>query len=158
MGSPVGTGSRVAASGPSTVAFEGPTVADAGSYTGTSLDYSAVDATASTNYFTYLTYLYATDPNRTHKSYQPIPMFYNNIWDVPAPMRVIATGNSFWLLMETMRPHRLGNFAAHAQPLKALIDTDYWSVTTIVEDGHQFWRTYFAYDGDQQVVPVFTPE
>jgi hypothetical protein len=115
------------------------------------------DHRASKNYFSYLSYLYATDPNRVRKSYQPIPMFYNNIWDAPAPMRVIATGNSFWLLMETMRPHRLRNFAAHAQSLAALIDTDYWSVTTIVEDGHQFWRTYFTYDGDHQVVPVFTP-
>lgn len=115
------------------------------------------DHRASKNYFSYLTYLYVTDPNRIHKSYQPIPMFYNNIWDAPAPMRVIATGNSFWLLMETMRPHRLRNFAAHAQPLAALIATDYWSVTSIVEDGHQFWRSYFAFDGDHQVVPVFTP-
>jgi hypothetical protein len=115
------------------------------------------DHRASKNYFSYLSFLYATDPNRVRKSYQPIPMFYNNIWDAPAPMRVIATGNSFWLLMETMRPHRLRNFAAHAQSLAALITTDYWSVTSIVEDGHQFWRTYFAYDGDHEVVPVFTP-
>lgn len=115
------------------------------------------DHRASKNYFSYLSYLYAIDPNRVRKSYQPIPMFYNNIWDVPAPMRVIATGNSFWLLMETMRPHRLRNFAAHAQPLAALIATDYWSLTSIVEDGHQFWRTYFTYDGDHEVVPVFTP-
>jgi hypothetical protein len=115
------------------------------------------DHRASKNYFSYLSYLYATDPNRVHKSYQPIPMFYNNIWDAPAPMRVIATGNSFWLLMETMRPHRLRNFAAHAQSLAALIATDYWSVSSIVEDGHQFWRTYFAFDGDHEVVPVFTP-
>jgi cellulose synthase/poly-beta-1,6-N-acetylglucosamine synthase-like glycosyltransferase len=115
------------------------------------------DHRASKNYFSYLSYLFATDPNRDRKSYQPIPMFYNNIWDVPAPMRVIAAGNSFWLLMETMRPHRLRNFAAHAQSLSALIATDYWSVTTIVEDGHQYWRSYFAYDGDHQVEPVFTP-
>jgi hypothetical protein len=101
--------------------------------------------------------MYASDPNRERKSFQPIPMFYNNIWDAPAAMRVIATGNSFWLLMETMRPHRLRNFAAHSQSLAALIVTDYWSVTTIVEDGHQFWRTYFAYDGDHEVVPIYTP-
>lgn len=115
------------------------------------------DHRASNNYFSYLSYLYASDPNRVHKSYQPIPMFYNNIWDVPAPMRVIATGNSFWLLMETMRPHRLRNFAAHAQSLAALILTDYWSVTSIVEDGHQFWRSYFTFEGDHKVIPVFTP-
>lgn len=115
------------------------------------------DHRTSTSYFPYLSYAYATDPNRIRRSFQPIPMFFNNIWDVPAPMRVIATGNSFWMIMETMRPHRLRNFAAHAQSLQTLIDTDYWSVTSIVEDGHQFWRTYFTYDGDHQVVPLFTP-
>jgi hypothetical protein len=115
------------------------------------------DHRASKNYFAYLTYLYCTDPNRLHRSYQPIPMFYNNIWDAPAPMRVIATGNSFWTLMETMRPHRLRNFAAHAQSLAALIAIDFWSVTTIVEDGHQYWRSYFGFDGDHEVVPVYTP-
>ncbi len=108
------------------------------------------------NYFSLLTYEYASDPNRLHHSYQPIPMFYNNIWDAPAPMRVIALGNSFWTLTETMRPHRLRNFAAHAQGLATLLATDFWSVTTIVEDGHQFWRTYFAFNGDHQVMPVYT--
>ncbi len=115
------------------------------------------DNRPSPNYFSYLSYAYATNVNRVRKSYQPIPMFLNNIWDVPAPMRIVATGNSFWMIMEAMRPHRLRNFAAHAQSLKALIETDYWSVTSIVEDGHQFWRTYFTYDGDHEVVPLFTP-
>jgi cellulose synthase/poly-beta-1,6-N-acetylglucosamine synthase-like glycosyltransferase len=115
------------------------------------------DHRAGAQYFSYLAYAYATDPNRIHKSYQPIPMFYNNIWDAPAPMRVIATNNSFWVLVEAMRPHRLRNFAAHAQPLRALLDTDFWSVETIVEDGHQFWRTYFTYDGDHKAVPLYVP-
>jgi cellulose synthase/poly-beta-1,6-N-acetylglucosamine synthase-like glycosyltransferase len=115
------------------------------------------DHRASRQYFNYLTYEYAIDPERQHKSYQPIPMFYNNIWDVPAAMRVLATGNSFWILIEMMRPNRLRNFAAHAQCLAALIDTDFWSVTTIVEDGHQYWRTYFRYSGQHYVVPLFTP-
>ncbi|HSH31619.1 MAG TPA: hypothetical protein VK963_03055, partial [Candidatus Saccharimonadales bacterium] len=115
------------------------------------------DHRPSRNYFALLSYLYATNVNRVRKSYQPVPMFYNNIWDVPAPMRLIATGSSFWMIMESMRPQRLRNFAAHAQSLKALVDTDYWSVTSIVEDGHQYWRTYFTYDGDHEVVPLFTP-
>ncbi|HVE80768.1 MAG TPA: glycosyltransferase family 2 protein [Candidatus Dormibacteraeota bacterium] len=115
------------------------------------------DHRPSKQYFAYLSYEYAINPNRVRKSYQPVPMFHNNIWDAPAPMRVIATSNSFWLIIETMRPHRLRNFAAHAQSLRALIDTDYWSVTTIVEDGHQYWRSYFTFDGDHQVVPLFVP-
>ncbi len=108
-------------------------------------------------FFSYLTYAYATDPNRLHHSFQPIPMFSNNIWDVPAATRVIATGTSFWTLMETIRPSRLRTFSAHSQSLRALMDTDYWNVATIVEDGHQYWRTYFTYDGDHQVVPLYVP-
>jgi hypothetical protein len=56
-----------------------------------------------------------------------------------------------------MRPHMLRNFSAHAQPMAALIDTDFWSVRTIVEDGHQYWRTWFRYDGNHEVYPIFVP-
>jgi hypothetical protein len=108
-------------------------------------------------YFAYLTFIYSVTPERVHRSYQPAPMYYNNIWDVPAPMRVIATGNSFWMVMEAMRPHRLRNFSAHAQSLQALIDTDFWNTQTVVEDGHQFWRTYFRYDGNHKVIPLHVP-
>jgi len=109
------------------------------------------------HYFSYLTYQYCIDPNRRHKSYQPIPMYLNNIWDVPAPTRVVATSNSFFMVMEANRPHRLRNFSSHAQSLQTLVDTDFWSVKTIVEDGHQFWRTYFVYDGDHSVSPLYVP-
>lgn len=108
-------------------------------------------------YLPYLTYEYCINPSRTHFSYQPMAMFFNNIWDAPAPMRVIATGNSFWLLMESVRHYRLRNFAAHAQSMQTLLDTDFWSVTTIVEDGHQYWRTFYAYDGDHLVEPLYIP-
>jgi cellulose synthase/poly-beta-1,6-N-acetylglucosamine synthase-like glycosyltransferase len=109
------------------------------------------------NYLPYLTYEYCINPNRTHVTFQPMAMFFNNIWDAPAPMRVIATGNSFWLMMESVRHYRLRNFAAHAQSMKTLIDTDFWSVTSIVEDGHQYWRTFYTYDGDHLVEPLYVP-
>ena len=109
------------------------------------------------NYFSYLAATFASEPNRRRRSFQPIAMYLNNIWDVPAPMRVIASGNSFWNMIEMTRPHRLRNFAAHAQGLQTLIDTDFWSVTTVVEDGHQYWRTYFTYDGDHKVIPMYVP-
>lgn len=109
------------------------------------------------NYFAALSFEYAINPTRIHRSFQPIPMFYNNIWDAPAPMRLIATGNSFWMIMQTVRPHLLRNFAAHAQSLQTLRDTNYWHLTSIVEDGHQFWRSYFRYHGDHAVVPLYVP-
>jgi Glycosyl transferase family group 2 len=108
-------------------------------------------------YLASLTYTYCSTEEPRYASYQPVPMFLNNIWDAPAPMRVIATGNSFWMIVQSMRPHSLRNFSAHAQPMAALIDTDFWSVRTIVEDGHQYWRTFFRYDGKHEVYPIFTP-
>lgn len=109
------------------------------------------------SYFAALTYLYSIIPEPRYKSFQPIAVYTNNIWDAPALMRVIATGNSFWNIILTMRPHLIRNFSAHAQSMAALIDTDFWSVRTIVEDGHQFWRTYFRYDGNHEVYPIFVP-
>lgn len=109
------------------------------------------------NYLTALSYTYAVSPDPLHVSYQPVPVFTNNIWDVPAPMRVVATGNSFWNIILALRPHALRNFSSHAQSMASLIDTNFWSVRTIVEDGHQFWRTYFRYDGKHEVYPIFLP-
>ena len=108
-------------------------------------------------YLACLSYLYCVAPNPVHVSFQPIPMFTNNIWDAPAPMRVIATGNSFWNIVLSLRPHMIRNFSSHAQSMQTLIDTNFWSVRTIVEDGHQFWRTYFRYDGDHDVYPIYLP-
>lgn len=108
-------------------------------------------------YFACLSYIYSVCYDPKHLSFQPIPMFTNNIWDAPAPMRVIATGNSFWMMIQALRPHMLRNFAAHSQPLDALIQTDFWSTRTIVEDGHQFWRSYFSFDGKHEVIPIFLP-
>lgn len=108
-------------------------------------------------YFDYLTYEYIIHPDRKQLSYQPICLFINNIWDVPAPMRVVATGNSFWNIISAMRPHTLRNFASHSQPMDALVEMNFWSTRTIVEDGHQYWRSYFHFDGNYGVVPLYVP-
>jgi cellulose synthase/poly-beta-1,6-N-acetylglucosamine synthase-like glycosyltransferase len=109
------------------------------------------------SYLAALSYTYCMCPDPKYISFQPIPLYTNNIWDAPAPMRVVATGNSFWQTIVALRPHILRNFSSHAQSMQTLIDTDFWSVRTIVEDGHQFWRTYFRYDGHHEVYPIFLP-
>ena len=108
-------------------------------------------------YFDAVAYEYIVNENRNNMSYQPVSLFINNIWDVPAPMRVLATGNSFWNIISSVRPHTLRNFASHSQPLKALIGMNFWSVRTIVEDGHQYWRSYFYFKGNYTVQPILVP-
>lgn len=108
-------------------------------------------------YFDAVAYEYIVNENRNNMSYQPVSLFINNIWDVPAPMRILATGNSFWNIISSVRPHTLRNFASHSQPLKALVGMNFWSVRTIVEDGHQYWRSYFYFKGNYSVQPILVP-
>jgi cellulose synthase/poly-beta-1,6-N-acetylglucosamine synthase-like glycosyltransferase len=108
-------------------------------------------------YLDYVAYEFAVHTERKRLAFQPISLFMNNIWDVPAPMRIIATGNSFWNIICSMRPHALRNFAAHSQPMDALVGMDFWSKRTIVEDGHQYWRSLFYFKGDYRVLPIFAP-
>lgn len=108
-------------------------------------------------YFSALTYKYITNPNRTRRSFQPIPLYNNNIWQATPISRIIAFGNSFWQLIEATRPWRLINFSTHAMSLKTLVEMDFWDTTVVNEDSRQYWRAYFTFNGDHQVEPIFIP-
>jgi len=108
-------------------------------------------------YFDQVAYEYIVHEERLHMAFQPVSLFTNNIWDAPAVTRVVACTNSFWNLVCTMRPLDLRNFASHSQPLEALVGMNFWSVRTIVEDGHQYWRSLFYFDGDYEVYPIRAP-
>jgi len=108
-------------------------------------------------YLSALTYIYSSCADPVRASFQPISVYNNNIWDAPAPMRVLATGNSFFHIVQSLRPHSLRNFSSHAQGMASLIETDFWSTRSIVEDGHQYWRSYFRFDGHYQVYPMYVP-
>ena len=108
-------------------------------------------------YFDNVAYEYIVHEDRKRMSFQPVSLFTNNIWDAPAVSRVVASTNSFWNVICTMRPHVLRNFASHSQSLDALVEMDFWSVRTIVEDGHQYWRSLLYFDGDYEVLPIRTP-
>lgn len=108
-------------------------------------------------YFDQVAYEYIVHEDRKRLSYQPVSLFTNNIWDAPAVTRVVAQMNSFWNIISAMRPHTLRNFASHSQPLDALVEMNFWSTHTIVEDGHQYWRSFFYFDGDYEVLPIRAP-
>ena len=108
-------------------------------------------------YLAAVSYLYVACDDPIRAAFQPVSIYNNNIWDAPAPSRVLATGNSFFHLVQSLRLHSLRNFSSHAQGMASLIETDFWSVRTIVEDGHQFWRSYFRFDGNYRVYPLHVP-
>ena len=120
----------------------------------TSLD---SDNRMSPKYLDYVAYEYIVHEDRKRMAFQPVSLFMNNIWDASAPMRVIVVSNSFFNVINVKRPHLLRNFASHSQPMDALSEMDFWSKRTIVEDGHQYWRSLFHFRGKYEVLSIKVP-
>jgi len=113
------------------------------------------DTVVSPNYFSCLTYHFMVCPDRQRASFQPIPVYHNNIWNVPGFARVVETGSSFYQLIEATNPEKLVTFSSHSMSFKALVDVDYWPVDMISDDSAIFWKAYIHYDGRYQVVPMY---
>jgi len=108
-------------------------------------------------YFANLSYKYLLNEKRTRQSYQPIPIYNNNIWDVPLITRTIAFSSSFWQIVESTRSYRMVNFSSQAMSMKTLVDIDFWDVSVVSEDSKQYYRAMFKYAGDHSVIPILTP-
>ncbi len=108
-------------------------------------------------YFGRVMYEFLTNPKPYNRSYQPIAVYNNNIWDSPAFIRVVSVSNSFWQFTESSRPDRLRTFSSHTMTLKTLVDVGFWKKDIINEDGFIFWQCYLHYKGDYGVVPLFIP-
>jgi len=116
-----------------------------------------IDTVVPDGYFACLTYHYLTAKNPLQSSFQPIPIFSNNIWVAPALARVVSFSSTFWQLMQQSRPERLTTFSSHSMAFKALVDVDFWKVNVVSEDSHIFWQCLLFYRGDWKVVPLFYP-
>ncbi|MBI2355678.1 MAG: glycosyltransferase family 2 protein [Candidatus Doudnabacteria bacterium] len=114
------------------------------------------DTTVSYSYFAQLAFYFLTAQKPFQMSYQPMPMFHNNIWDTPAIARVIATSSSFWQLVEASRPDRLITFSSHAMSFRTLVDVGFWRVDIIPDDSHIFWQCFLHFNGDYSTQPLFT--
>lgn len=108
-------------------------------------------------YFARVMYEFLTVDKPYQKSFQPIAVYNNNIWDTPALIRVVSVSNSFWQFTESSRPDRLRTFSSHTMTLKALIEVGFWKKDIVNEDGYIYWQCYLHYHGDYQVEPLFIP-
>jgi cellulose synthase/poly-beta-1,6-N-acetylglucosamine synthase-like glycosyltransferase len=108
-------------------------------------------------YFGCVSWHYVNNPNRARSSYQPLPMFNNNIWDTNFVVRIISLGTSFWHMIESVRHERLVTFSSHSMSLTALLEVGKWQSDIISEDSAIFWQCYCRYDGNYHTVPLFLP-
>ena len=116
-----------------------------------------VDTQIYPKYFEVLAWNFLTAKNPTMSSYQPVPVYNNNIWDAPALSRVIATSGTFLQMMQQERPERLTTFSSHSMSFKTLADLDFWQTNMVSEDSRIFWNSLLFYGGDYQSIPLSYP-
>ena len=115
------------------------------------------DTCVDRQYFGCLTYNYIIHPQRTRRSYQPLPMYHNNIWDAPSFARVVANSTTFWHMVQSIRPDLLITFSSHAMSFQALVEVGYWPVDVISDDSVIFFSCYLYYEGKYETVPLYVP-
>lgn len=115
------------------------------------------DAVLHPNYLAALTYSFLDHPKRYRRIWQAAIVFYNNIWRVPAPIRVLATVWSSVQMFILMRQDRLINFSTYSTSFKLVDEIGYWDVDVIPEDYRLFFKSYFYTKGELEVEPIFLP-
>ncbi len=116
-----------------------------------------IDTVCHPDYFSYLTYVYATHPNPTRSSYQPIALYNNNMWESPSVLRVMAFGTTFWMMMSLARQDSLVTFSSHSMSFKALVDAGFHDKRIVSEDSRIFYQCLLAYNGGYEVTPLYIP-
>jgi cellulose synthase/poly-beta-1,6-N-acetylglucosamine synthase-like glycosyltransferase len=116
-----------------------------------------IDTRIYPQYFLCLTWHFLTAENPYRSSFQPVPVYNNNIWDAPAFSRVVATSGTFWQMMQQERPERLATFSSHSMSFKTLYEVGYWQKNMVSEDSRIFWNCLLYYDGDYSVAPMSYP-
>ncbi|MCF6276744.1 MAG: hypothetical protein L3J07_02750 [Candidatus Magasanikbacteria bacterium] len=116
-----------------------------------------IDTICHQHYFTYLTYLYCTNPKATRSSYQPVALYNNNIWESPSILRIMAFGTTFWTLTSLAKQDTLVTFSSHSMSFSALVDAGFHSKEIVSEDSRIFYQCFLYYNGDYRVVPMYIP-
>jgi cellulose synthase/poly-beta-1,6-N-acetylglucosamine synthase-like glycosyltransferase len=113
-----------------------------------------IDTKVYPQYFSCLTWYYLTEKNPQRASYQPIPIYNNNIWSARFFARVVSTSNTFWQMIQQERAEKLTTYSSHAIPGEVFFNVEY-PANVVCDDSRIFWRAYLYYNGDYRVVPIY---
>ena len=116
-----------------------------------------IDTVLYPDYFNCLVWHFMTAKRPLKSSYQPVPLFNNNLWDAPALSRVVAMSSTFWEMVQQERPERMATFSSHSVPFQALYEVNYWQRNMVSEDSRIYWNLMLANDGEYDVVPLSYP-
>jgi len=113
-----------------------------------------IDTKIFPQYFACVTWYYLTEKDPTSASYQPVPVYNNNIWSANAFSRVVSTSNTFWQMIQQERSEKLTTYSSHSTPGKVFFEVGY-PANVVSDDSRIFWRAYLQYDGNYRVVPIY---
>jgi len=113
------------------------------------------DTCVEPEYFGCLSYHFLTSDKPHQASYQPMPVYNNNIWQAPSFARLVEISSSFCQMIESMRLEKFVTFSSHSMSFKTLIEVDYWPVNMISDDSVIYWKGYLYYNGDYRVIPLY---
>lgn len=116
-----------------------------------------IDTVLYPQYFNCLMWHFLTAENPLKSSFQPVPIFNNNIWEAPAVSRVVAMSSTFWEMIQQERPERMATFSSHSVSFQALYEVGYWQKNMVSEDSRIFWNLLIANDGKYNVIPLSYP-
>ena len=116
-----------------------------------------IDTMVRPGYFFALSYKFLSVRDPYRASYQPIPIYHNNLWEAPFFSRVAASSNTFWQMMMQIREEQLVTYSSHSMTLRALVDIGFWSTNMVSEDSRIFWHCLIFYKGDYRVEPLYFP-
>lgn len=94
---------------------------------------------------------------RDRRTYTGSFLYYNNFWQAPAPMRLIAAGTAFWQLAEMAGSDKYQNFSSLSINLKPLLEIGGWMPDKVNDDSGFYWKAYFHFNGDYKVIPHYLP-
>lgn len=109
-------------------------------------------------YFSALTFTFATNPRRYRTFWQGPIFYYNNVWDVPAPLRVQNNLGGVNHLAKLVRKYTvLFPQSTYSLSMRMCHDVGYWDVDVVPEDWHMFLKCFFRLNGEPEVEPIFLP-
>ena len=116
-----------------------------------------IDTIVAKDYFYCLSHKFLSVENPYRASYQPVPVYNNNLWQAPFFARVAASSNTFWQMMQQVRNEKLATYSSHSMTWKSLVEIGFWSTNMVSEDSRIFWHCFCHYKGDYRVEPLDYP-
>ena len=108
-------------------------------------------------YFPWISWHHVREPLRDFTIWQPVPLFHNNIWQVPMAVRVMSASTSQWQMFLHSRPHRLVAFSSYTASLRFIDRVGYWDKDVIPEDSRFYWKAFFTFGKRFNMRSVFLP-